>query len=85
MVAFLKASPYEKTYSDYLQAAREAEKEDSMDPSQGPQDHTANSSTKLRATSFFPLQKLKGNQLVAKRPAICLAHLEKERMERMRK
>ena len=31
MVAYLKASPQEKTYSDYLQAAREAEKEDSME------------------------------------------------------
>ena len=30
MVANLKASPQEKTYSDYLQAAREAEKEESM-------------------------------------------------------
>ena len=33
MVAFLKASPQEKIYSDYLKAAREVEKEDSMDPS----------------------------------------------------
>ena len=31
MVAYLKASPQEKTYSDYLWAAREAEKEDSME------------------------------------------------------
>ena len=30
MVAYLKASPHEKTYSDYLQAVREAEKEESM-------------------------------------------------------
>ena len=34
MVAYLMASPQEKTYSDYLQAAREAEKEDSMELSQ---------------------------------------------------
>ena len=34
MVAYLKASPQEKTYSDYLQATREAEKEDSMELSQ---------------------------------------------------
>ena len=33
MVAFLKASPQEKTYSDYLKVAREAEKQDSMDSS----------------------------------------------------
>ena len=36
MVAYLKASPQEKTYSDYLWAAREVEKEDSMEPSQSP-------------------------------------------------
>ena len=33
MVAYLKASPWEKTYSDYLCAMREAEKEDSVEPS----------------------------------------------------
>ena len=37
IVAYLKASPQEKTYSNYLQAAREAEKEDSMELSQNPQ------------------------------------------------
>ena len=31
MVAYLKASPHEKTYSDYLSATREAEKEESME------------------------------------------------------
>ena len=31
MVAYLKASPHEKTYSDNLQAVREAEKEESME------------------------------------------------------
>ena len=36
MVAYLKASPQEKTYSDYLQAARETEKEESMELSQSP-------------------------------------------------
>ena len=45
MVAYLKASPQEKTYSNYLWAAREAEKEDSLEPSQG---HTANSMAKPR-------------------------------------
>ena len=29
-------------------------------------------------TSFFPLQKLKGNQPAPKAPAMCLAHLEEE-------
>ena len=33
MVAYLKASTNEKMYSDYLQAVREAEKEEAMEPS----------------------------------------------------
>ena len=60
MVAYLKASPQQKTYSHYLQAAREAKKEDSLEPSQS---QTANNTVKPKATSFFPLQKLKGLQL----------------------
>ena len=38
----------------------------------------AESPCKLRTTSFFPLRKLKGNQLLSKKPAICLMHLEEE-------
>ena len=34
MVAYLKMGPQERTYSDYLRAAREAEKEDSLELSQ---------------------------------------------------
>ena len=34
--------------------------------------------TKTRATSFFPLRKLKGNQPFNKKPAIHLAQLEEE-------
>ena len=36
MVAYLKASLHEKTYSDYLQAAREVEKEETMELYQNP-------------------------------------------------
>ena len=36
MVVYLKASPQEKSYSDYLQAARDAEKEDPVELSQSP-------------------------------------------------
>ena len=74
MVAYLKANPEEKTYSNYLWAAREAEKEDSKSPWNQAMDNT----TKPRTTSFFPLQKLKGNQPVPKTPVVCLAHLEEE-------
>ena len=33
---------------------------------------------KQRATSFFPLRNLKGNQPLQKKPAVCSAHLEEE-------
>ena len=36
---------------------------------------------KPRPTSFFPLRKLKGNQPLSKKPAICLAHLEEEEVD----
>ena len=54
-VAYLKASLQEKTYSDYLQAAREAEKEDSMELSQSLQSQANDNTAKPKATSFLPL------------------------------
>ena len=38
----------------------------------------ADSPSKPMTTSFFPLRKLKGNQPLSKKPAVCLAHLEEE-------
>ena len=73
IVAYLKATPNEKTYSDYLHAAWEAEKE-TMEPSCS---HTAGSPAKPKATSFFPLRKLKGNQ-PTKTPVVQLAHFDEE-------
>ena len=67
-----------RTYSDYLRATREAEKEDSIELSQISRIQTANGPSKPRTTSFFPLRKLKGNQPLSKKPAICLAQLEEE-------
>ena len=52
MVAYLKASANKKIYSDYLQAAREAEKEEVMEPSHS---QTANKTSKPKTMSFFPL------------------------------
>ena len=72
MVAYLKASTNKKTYLDYLQAVREAEKEEAMEPSSS---QMADNSTKTKMMSFFPLQKLKGTQPV-KTPAVQVAHLE---------
>ena len=74
MVAYLKATPGEKTYSDYLHGAWEAEKEEAMEPSCA---HTVDSMGKPKMTSFFPLRKLKETQ-PTKTPAVWLAHLEEE-------
>ena len=82
MVAYLKASPQEKTYSDYLWTAREAEKEDSMELSQSPQNQMTDKTSKPRMTSFFSLKKLKGTQPALKTPATCLVHLEEDSAEK---
>ena len=71
MVAYLKVGPQVRTYSDYLRAAREAEKEDLMELSQSSRIQTADGPSKPRITSFFPLRKLKGNQPLSKKPAVC--------------
>ena len=52
LVVYLKASANEKTYSNYLQVAREAEKEEAMEPSHS---QTTNKTSKPKVTSFFPL------------------------------
>ena len=67
-----------RTYSDYLRAAREAEKEDSIELSQSSRIQAAVGPSKPRITSFFPLRKLKGNQPLSKKPAMNLTQLEEE-------
>ena len=78
MVAYLKVGPQVRTYSDYLRAARETEKEDSLELSRSSRTQTADGPSKPRTTSFFPLRKLKGNQPLSKKPNIHLAQLEEE-------
>ena len=78
MVAYLKVGPQVRTYSDYLRAAREAEKEDSIELSRNSRIQTADGPSKPRTTSFFPLRKLKGNQQLSKKPIMHLAQLEEE-------
>ena len=78
MVAYLKAGPQVRTYSDYLRAAREAEKEDSIELSRTSRTQTTDSPSKPRTTSFFPLRKLNGSQPFPKKPTIRLAQLEEE-------
>ena len=78
MVAYLKAGPWVRTYSDYLRTTWEAEKEDSMELPRGPRTQTINNAPKPWATSFFPLWKLKGNQPTLKTLAVHLVHLEEE-------
>ena len=72
MVAYLKASANNKTYSDYPLAAGEAEKEEVIESSCS---QTADKASKLKVMSFFPLQKLKGTQ-PSKTPAVRVAHVE---------
>ena len=67
-----------RTYSEYLQATREAEKEDLIEMPQGSRTQTADGPPKRRTTSFFPMRKLKGNQPLLKKSAVCLAHLAEE-------
>ena len=81
MVAYLKASLHEKDHSNYLWAVREVEKEESMELSQNPWSQTIDNTAKPKTTSFFPLWKLKGNQLVSKLAAMHLVHLEEESAE----
>ena len=78
MVAYLKAGPQVRTYSDYLRATREAEKEDLIKLSQSSRIQTADGPSKPRTTSFFPLRKLKGNQPFPKKPTVQLVQLEEE-------
>ena len=74
MVAYLKRSNNEKLYLDYLQAAREVEKEEAMEPSCNP--HVASAHNPW-VMSFFPLQKLKGSQPTMT-PSAWVAHLEED-------
>ena len=75
---YLKVGPQVRTYSDYLRATREAEKEDLIELSQSSRTQATDSPSKPRTTSFFPLRKLKGSQPFPKKPAICLVQLEEE-------
>ena len=78
MVAYLKVGPQVRMYSDYLRAAREAEKEDSIELSRSSRSQLTDGPSKPRTTSFFPLRKLKGSQPFPKKPAVWLAQLDEE-------
>ena len=67
-----------RTYSDYLRAAREAEKEDLIELPQSSRTQTADGLPNQGLLASSPLRKLKGNQPLLKKPAVCLAHLEEE-------
>ena len=78
MVAYLKAGPQVRTYLDYLRAAREAEKEDSIELSRSSRSQPTDGLSKPRSTSFLPLRKLKGSHPFPKKPTIWLAQLDEE-------
>ena len=65
-----------RTYSDYLRAAREAEKEDLIELSWSSRIQTTDGPSKPSTTSSFPLRKLKGNQPFPKKSAVWLVQLE---------
>ena len=73
-MAYLKASTNEKTYSNYLQAAREVEKEEVMEPSHS---QITKKTGKPKVMSIFPLQKVKSTQ-PTKTPMVRVVHLEEE-------
>ena len=65
-------------YSDYLRAAREAKKEDSIDLSRSPRPPATDGPTRPRATSFFSLRKLKGSQHSQRNPLYTLLNWMKK-------
>ena len=75
MVAYLKVGLQVRTYSDYLRAAHEAKKEDSIELPRGPRTQTTDNPPKPRTTSFFPLRKLKGNQPLLKKSLLYVWHI----------
>ena len=77
-MAYLKVGPQVRTYSDYLRATREAEKEDSIKLSQNPRIQASDGPSKPSPTSFFPLRKLKGSQPFPKKPTVWLVQLKEE-------
>ena len=54
MVAYLKAGPQVRTYSDYLRATWQVEKGDSMEMPRGPRTQMTDNPPKPWATSFSP-------------------------------
>ena len=74
MVAYLKTSTNKKMYSNYLWAAREAGKEEAIEPSHS---QMAHNTSKPKLMSFFPIWKLKGTQ-PTRTPAVWVTHLEEE-------
>ena len=54
-----------------MSSERGAEKEESMELSWNPHRQAIDSTAKPKATSFYPLQKLKASQPVSKMAAVC--------------
>ena len=84
MVAYLKAGLQVRTYSNYLRAAQEVEKEDSMELSHSQRTQVTYNAPKPWPTSFFPLWKLKGNQQTQKCQLCDWGTWRKKALEEMR-
>ena len=82
MVTYWKASPQEKTYSDYLWATREVEKEDSMELSQN---QTTSNTANLRQLASSPCKSSKGPSLQLKHPLYAWCIWKRRVLRRMKK
>ena len=60
MVAYLKVEPQVRTYSDYLRAAREPEKEGSIELSWNPRIQASDGLSKPRPTRLLSLEETEG-------------------------
>ena len=72
MVAYLKVGLQVRTNSDCLRATQETEKKNSIELPQGPRTQTVDGPPKPRTTGFFPLRKIKANQLLLKKACCAL-------------
>ena len=78
MVAYLKVGPQVRTYSDYLKATWEAEKEDSMELPWGPRTQATQCFFQTKANQFLPNEETQGQPANLEMPMVHLAHLEEE-------
>ena len=79
IVAYLRAGLQVRTYSDYLRATQEAEKEDSMEFPPGPRTQATNTPPPNQGLPVsFPWGNSRATSPSQKHPTVHLVHLEEE-------